>query len=188
MRICASWKRKWTALEARQRRDVQEGPLRTDAAWWLMLGLGAPPLLPLVAVRELGDSHAGADADDLQTQRALTLFRHADECQARDCSPLLRNGRYHGQTTRSASQHLLVKGGDPVHSHARPTRGLGVWSTRRLWCSEAAMGRPRAGAPAGSRRPPGGALPCHRHVLIQMTLLCSAPCRCARCAQLIRHP
>ena len=37
---------------------------RTEAAWWLMLGLGAP-LLPLVAVREFGDSHAGADADDL---------------------------------------------------------------------------------------------------------------------------
>ncbi len=34
-----------------------------------MLGLGAPPLLPpLVAMRVLGESHAGADADDLQYQ------------------------------------------------------------------------------------------------------------------------
>ena len=36
-----------------------------------MLGLGAPPLLPLVAMRVFGDSHAGADADDLQHQRRL---------------------------------------------------------------------------------------------------------------------
>ena len=42
------------------------GTWRTDVAWWLMLGLGAPPLLPpLVAMRVFGDSHPGADADDL---------------------------------------------------------------------------------------------------------------------------
>jgi hypothetical protein len=43
-----------------------------------MLGLGAPPLLPLVAVREWGDSQAGADADDLQKQRPPKRFEHAD--------------------------------------------------------------------------------------------------------------